>query len=359
MNWLGFLKVFGVCLASLILAACAKPNLTSTPTLTPTLEPPNLLIETRGEAYLKREGRTHYVTVTLGVEVRRGDLVRPASGQDIKILCADLSLYTMTHGGGCPCKDENEPVLHYGKTRIIAPKTPQSSVPYPYILHPRSTVVLTARPLLRWHDTGAMSYTVAIDKGGREIWKQAGVRNTEIYYPDDAPTLQPGIDYLLKITDEVSNRSSDEDPAKGVGFRVLSKKDQAKVEGHRGEILTLPLSDPARYFALAVYYAGEGLRGEALAQLDKAINLGLDAPAVLLWQGNLLLAMKLPNEAEITYLETLASAEHMGDLETQAAAYVGLWQVTGNERHFDEAFKLYVDLGDKVAAEALRQKKEQ
>ena len=44
------------------------------------------------------------------------------------------------------------------------------------------------------------------------------------------------------------------------------EEEQAVVEERREEILALSLEDSARRFALAVYYAGQALRGEALAR---------------------------------------------------------------------------------------------
>jgi hypothetical protein len=333
------------------LFGCGKKG---TPTPVPELGP-NLLVETQGRVSLKREGWTDYVPVSFGVEVRRGDLLRPDEGQEVKILCADLLLHAVRREGGSPCKVE-EPVLRYGESRVLAPRAP--GAPIPYILHPRNTAVLDAHPILSWYDTGASSYTVAVVKGGKALWSQSGVQGTELRYPDDAPELEPGVDYLLSVKGEDSGYGSGEDPAKGLGFQVLCEEERAATEARRDEILALPLSDSAHRFALAVYYAGEGLRGEALALLDE-ISPSISAPAVQLWRGYLLLAMRLPTEAESAYRTALTSAEGMDDLESQAVAYAGLWRVTKSETDFDEAIALYEQLGDEAQIEALRQEKSQ
>lgn len=331
------------------LFGCGEKN---APTPLPELGP-NLLVEAQGQVSLKREGWTDYVPVSFGVEVQRGDLLRPDEGQEVKILCADLSLRTVDREGGSPCKVV-EPVLRYGESRILAPRAP--GAPIPYILHPRNTAVLDANPLLRWHDTGANSYEVAIVEGGKVLWSQSGVPGAELRYPDDGPELQPGVDYLLSVKDEDSGHHSGEDPVKGLGFRVLSEEDQAMVEARGDEILALPIDEPARHFALAVYYAGLGLRGEALALLDE-ITSTVGAPAIQLWRGDLLLAMHLPTESESAYQSALISSEARGDLEAQAAACAGLWRVKGDEHHFDKALELYEALGDQAATEALRRER--
>jgi hypothetical protein len=312
---------------------------------------PNLLIETQGEVHLKRDGWKDYVPVSFGVEVQRGDLIRPGDEQPVTILCADLSLHTIEREKGCPCKVE-EPVLTYGDTRLLSPRGPDKSIPY--ILHPRNTKVLDAHPLLRWHDTGAVSYTVAIIRGSETIWQQKGVQGIEMHYSDDAPALRPEVDYLLYVADESSGHHSGEDPAKGLGFQVLSADAQAAVQARRDEILSLPLGNPSCRFALAVYCAGEGLRGEALALLDE-IAPSVSAPAVQLRRGNLLLTMQLPDEAESAYQAALADAESTGDLEAQAAAHAGLWWATRDQSHSDTALELYHELGleEEQAAEML------
>jgi hypothetical protein len=309
----------------------------------------NLLIDTQGKVLLKREGWPDYALTSFGVAINRGDLIRPAAGQSVTILCADLTLHTLEHEGGCPCKVQ-EPKLEREESNVLTPKKPAALIPY--ILHPRNTVVLNSHPSLRWYDTGAASYTVSIVQGSEEIWQQPGVHGSEMRYPDDAPSLQPGEDYLLMVRDEDTDRHSGEDPAKGLGFRVMSPENRETVEARSAEIRDLNLDDTRQTFALAVYYAGQGLRGEALASLDKIDPANL--PAVSLWRGDLLLATRLPDEAEAAYLTALADAETAGDLEIQALAHTGLWRATGDQDHLEAALELYAELGDESAAEALR-----
>ena len=82
-----------------------------------------------------------------------------------------------------------------------------------------------------------------------------------------------------------------------------------------------------------------------------------DAPAVYLWMGDVLAAMKLPDEAKVAYQTALQRAETLGDLESQAAAHAGLWSVAGSDEEWHEAVLLYETLGDKAQVEALREEK--
>jgi hypothetical protein len=216
--------------------------------------------------------------------------------------------------------------------------------------------VLTPRPWLRWHDTGAASYTVIVRGGGQE-WKQEGVTGSEMLYPTDAPPLKPGVDYLLVVMDEDSGRSSTEDPCKGLGFSVLSDEERAAVEARAAEIETLELDEPTQQFVLATYYAGQELRGEALALLDE-LSGTLDTPAVHLWRGDLLWEMALSDEAAMAYQVALERAEAVGDKESQAEAHVGLARTLTDKakvkQHYEQAIALYEALGDKAQAEELR-----
>lgn len=229
----------------------------------------------------------------------------------------------------------------------------------PYILHPRKTRVLTSTPLLHWHDTGAASYTVIVRGGGQE-WKQEGVTGSEMQYPADAPPLKPWVDYLLVVMDEDSGRSSSEDPCKGLGFGVLSDEERAAVEARAAEIEALGLDEPARQFVLAICYAGQELRGEALVLLDE-LSGTLDTPAIHLWRGDLLREMDLSDEAAMAYQVALERAEALGDKESQAGAHVGLAR-TLTDKHevkqcYEQAIDLYEALGDVAQAEALRDEK--
>lgn len=335
-------------LAALLSGCNGQDTPTPTPTPVPELAA-NLLVEASGEVFIKREGWVEYVPASFGVTVQRGDIIRPGEGQTVTILCADLELLTLAYLSGIPCL-VREPSLLYRGTDIQTTRGETTQIPY--ILHPRRTTILDTRPLLSWHDTGASSYTVAIYQSGQSVWQQSGVQGTKLRYPDDAPALQPGAVYLLSVVDEDSGHGSIEEPTKGLGFQVLAEEERAIVSMQRERILTLPLEDSAHDFVLAVYYAGQGLRGDALTLLNK-IDLTLDAPAVQLWRGDLLLAMQLRNEAETAYQAALQRAMTLGERESEAMAHVGLWQASRDEQHLEAAIALYEMLGDQARLKVL------
>lgn len=351
-RWITVIAALSI--VAIILGGCGNGG-TGSVTSTPKTGKVNLVVAVEGKAQLKREGWNDYVPVGFGTLAYPTDLFN-VEGKAL-MLCADLSVRPFSGLGKNPCP-ANQGWLEYGNMTF---STRQRGAPQdiPYILYPRNTIILEARPLLRWHATGVTSYTVSIVSGGKAIWSQSNVVSDTLRYPDDAPVLQPGIDYLLVVQDNATDRTSAEDPAKGLGFRLIGEADRKTIEQRRDEIMGLSaLDEPARQLALAVYYSGlqiegRGLWGEVWTLLE-SVAQARPAPAVHLRLGDVLAAMKLPDEAEAAYRAALQSAQALGDLESQAAACAGLWWVTGDAANRDKAIELYKQLGDERAIEALQ-----
>ncbi len=345
-----------LCLGTLILSGCDDEDKSKGATLQS--KKVNLLVAVEGRVEIKREGWKEYVPVAFGTLVRSTDLLN-AEG-NATLLCADLNLKAATGKGRQPCPTEAGWLEYEGSRFDSGQRGSGPSVPY--ILYPRNTLVLESRPLLRWNDTGASSYTVSIERDGKEIWSQSDVVGNTIRYPDDEPALQPGADYSLTVQENTTGgHSSTEDKAKGLNFRLLRSSEAALVEERRDEIMALELPDESvRHLVLAVYYAGLELENERRLWGDawllfESVDQTQRAPAVQLLLGDVCVAIKLPDEANAAYQAALESAKALGDLESQAAAYAGLWRVWGYAEYLEQALELYERLGDEDAAEALRE----
>lgn len=343
-----FYAVISIVLLALASCGTTSPTPTAspaTPTTAPTALPDSgrhFLVDDGGQAQIKRPLWNSYQTVSFGAAVQRGDLILPAEGTAVTILCADLSVQSITQEGGVPCQVA-EPALFWDGERMVNPRAPGDAIPY--ILYPRRTSIIEAHPLLQWHDTGASGYAVALVEDGRAIWQERGVPATQLRYPDDAPPLEPSATYLLEITDEDTGKSSSEDPAKGLGFQLLAAEEAAAIQQKREEMMDLPLAEAGRLFGAAVYYAGQGLYGDALTFLDKALAIQ-ESPPLWLWRGDLLIAIRLNDGAQTAYTAAATLAETSGDVESQAQAQAKLWQMTGDEGYGDTAVALYEQLGD-------------
>jgi hypothetical protein len=318
---------------------------------------PNVLLSVEGSVQLKRDGWAEYTSVGFGTLLAHDDLLEIQGSA--QILCGDLTLKELEdETDSCPCPAWEGRFELDGATYRGIPQN------VPYIQHPRNTFILDAEPLLRWHDTGATSYTVAIVQGGVAIWQRKDVTTHEIIYPADAPTLEPGVDYLLIVQDNDTGVESTEDPTKGIGFCVASSAQQKALAAHCDAMSALSdLDAAARDYALALCYAmwepesgGRRPWGAAWLLLESVAETH-DSPAVHLWRGDMLLAMRLPDEVETAYQMALEQAKSLGDVESQADAYTGLWLVTSNEMHLDKAIELYDELGDEAAQQALEEEK--
>ncbi len=355
-----FLAIIFISLATTLLGGCQNP--TPDP-----VQGVNLLVAVEGDARLKREGWSDYTPVDFGTPILHTDLLQVDG--TISVLCGDLSLKPVSGRDNSPCPPalgwmEREGAYYGLDASAAIGEVRGRSLPddVPYIQHPRNTLILDPHPLLRWNDTGATSYTVAIVQSGRSFWTQEDIVGNEMRYPENAPSLQPGRDYLLVVIDNDTDKTSSTDPTRGIGFQIVAPEHCEAIETHRDEILALSLlNSPARDFVLAVYYATwqspdgrRSLWGEAWLLLESVVQTH-DTPAVHLWAADVLSAMKLPDEAEAAYQTALGRAEALGDLESQAAAHAGLWRITGGQNDPDQALELYDTLGDEAAIEALRE----
>lgn len=316
----------------------------------------NLLVAVEGTARLKREGWKDFVPVAAGTLLASTDLLDVQGSASV--LCAGPQVLTLTALGKTPCPTERTALVYEGARFSSGQRGAPADVPY--LLFPRNTLVLDARPQLIWHDSGAPPYTVSIsDDVGTTIWEQADVAGTTLVYPDDAPALAPGLGYLLVVRD-ANGRSSAEDPEKGLGFGVINAETRAEVLAQRAALERLEgLDEPAHVLAVAVRYAtwpeegGRGLHGEAWLLFNQLAQTH-DTPALQLWLGNVLAKTRLTDEATAAYQRARDQASAMGDTSSQAAAEAGLWRVNGDQAHLDAALALYDELGDRSEAAALR-----
>ena len=189
------------------------------------------------------------------------------------ILCADLSLKSISSVSGVPCSTSSHAVLAYNGANLVVPlrgATAAGLAGIPYVLYPRNTLLLEDHPLIRWHETAASGYRVSILAGGKELWATE-VFTSGVRYPDDAPALTPHVDYLVKVVDRRTGVASTNDPARGLGFQLVSAEEWATLDDRRQQILALDaLDEAARQFALAIYYTGGSASASGFRPLGAA-----------------------------------------------------------------------------------------
>jgi hypothetical protein len=345
-----------------ILASCqTKPTaVPSVPVLEKAIQVHlSLLANLDAPAYVKREGWVNYQPVGFGALVYPTDLLKSV-GQ-VTLLCADMHTVKTLSGldrNPCPLSSTNQ-VLIYDEMHFASGTRSPALSTLPYILYPRSTVILDSHPVLRWHSTGATNYTVEIQQGINVLWRQADVTGDMLVYPADAPALLSGKDYLLVVTDNFSSQSSTMDLNKGLGFQIASSSQAAEIEKQKAKLNSSGLDGTVQKLALALYYNqlqinGRGLWGESSQLLAEVVQSQPTAPAVYLRLGETLSKMKLWAEAQAVYETALAQAQALNDLESQAEALAALWRITGNQAQFDQAVSFYEQLGVKDKADEIK-----
>lgn len=309
------------------------------------------LLPRSAEVRLKRSRWSDFFPATFATALGPTDQIE-VKGEAL-VLCADLRVKRISGFiDRNPCGFELA-ILTYQDRSFINRENPTATAKLPYIIYPRNTLVLDSRPALLWHDTGAVSYTVGLIQGKESLWVEQVVTGNQLLYPADAPPLQPGIDYRLLVRDNTSGQNSDQDPAKGIGFRLANSTELTSIAAGREQIMALTeLTDPERDFALALYYAGlEDISDSGFYPLGEAwqimdtLTQTQNSPALHLWRARLLAQLKLANEAATAYQAAKESATTLGDIESEAAAYAGLWCLVGDKAEADGALLRYQQLG--------------
>jgi hypothetical protein len=300
---------------------------------------------------LKREDWNKYLPVGFGTILQPNDLIK-SDGLGV-ILCPDFTVQPIPEEGRQPCSIEKGWLIYNDYKFDSGPRTPSTDIPY--IIFPRKTAIFNSRPILRWHNTGASSYTVSIFSNGELLWENTGVISDHIQYPSSAPELLPGIEHLLVVIDNDTGLTSKDDPASGLGFEILDSEELTIIsETHNMILDQTNLSNSERSYTLAMFFLNTEFDnkrrawGEVLPLLEE-ISINQPAPIIYFYLGEVFSAISLPFEAIQSYNEAITLAEEIGDLETQAFSLLGLWKVSHDPEKLEVAYKIFEALGVDIA----------
>ncbi|NEQ69409.1 MAG: tetratricopeptide repeat protein [Symploca sp. SIO2D2] len=286
------------------------------------------LVRPTGRVERKREGSSRFNAITDNTELYPGDLIRPASGVRVRVLCNNGRTEPVPAGvttgvnAICPPPRTRNPRRRIVRPRLVSPYIP-------YIISPRATLLLTEKPTLRWHDvTDANSFTVTV-RGRGLSWTEEFSREQvcedgicEVVYPGE-PSLQPGVSYKLVI-DADTNSSSTEDTTGGLGFKLIEPDEAEEVQASAQRIREQDLSNELMALALADLYAEYDLIAEAIETLERLEQEEKTAEVYRLL-GELYQRIGLILEAEVQYLEAVKLAAE--NREELAAAKAGLGEI--------------------------------
>jgi len=312
------------------------------------------LVKPTGRVERKREGASRFNTITDNTELYPGDLLRPASGVTVRVLCNNGTTVPVPAGITTGVNSICPPPRTRNRRRAIVRPRPQSTYT-PYIISPRATLVLTEKPILRWNDLiDANSFKVTV-RDGELNWTEEFNREQvcrdgicEIVYPGDPP-LEVGVDYMLVI-DADTGRSSTENTSRGFGFRLIDPDEAEEVKEDAQRIGEQDLPKEVKALTLADSYAEYDLIAEAIETLE-GLKQEEKTEQVYCLLGELYLRIGLILEAEVQYLEAVKLAAE--NKEELAAAKAGLGEVRyrrGAREEgvalLEEAKAIYQDLED-------------
>lgn len=315
------------------------------------------IIESNGESRLKRQNWQEYRPAFVGTELYPGDRLQLAPRTNLIAACyADGKIWKIPAGTTNPSKDCPPPQKPIDTTDgpISPPRSPDSVVAsnIPYIISPRSTSLLSNQPALRWNPVaGATLYTVRL-KGNAVIW-ETETSQTQILYPQDKPSLEPGVYYSLIVDASTGTSSLDEDTSgKGFGFTLINEEDAKVVRAAIEKITAQKLLEEAQALALASLYRTHNLKADAIDTLEASVAQGSKTAAVYRILGDLYWQLGLAPQAEAHYSRTVELSPPE-DLEGQSQAQASLGEVyilRGNQqeaiRRLQMARDGYAALGD-------------
>jgi tetratricopeptide (TPR) repeat protein len=352
-------------------------------------EPPELtaiLTQVEGQVTLSPESREEIRSVRHAARrqiFRRGEVVHVPKGALATLICSTEMLVSLTGprdwaldagacGRGLPLPKSSYRNLASYAGRIL-PKDGALLLeletrtveigPGPILLTPRDTAVLKDHPSLLWTQVpdaveyeieirGAVETSIRLKASELQCGHGSGPwRDLDICSWSSSgkwPTLEPEKPIFLKL----GSRHALAAPLRQIGeaykIHLLSVRDQCDIQEGLRQIAALPVDKASHLLLSAGLYAQHGLFADAIATYDEALQ-AQEMPEARVTLGDLHLAHGLAALADREYRQVLAGAP---DSAVQAAAELGLGQVTYLRKHFGEAREhferaraLYASLG--------------
>lgn len=308
-----------------------------------------------------------FIPATEGMTMQPGYLLILEAQATAQVSCADNSIQDLVPGPQpCPCKKAKEGVFD-GK--VIVPSTRGTDTivaDFPVLLAPRSTLVLSRRPTIRWSAlpgaTARPSYRVSLyDAANKLFWSEQTTGGESLPYPADKPPLSPGKTYRAVVA--AGGKSSDQEGNPSSGFTLLSPEQADNVRAQESKIDRLNLSTDQKLLLTCDLYAGLNLYAEAtemVAQLARRMR----EPAIFKLAGDLYRVVGLDQESKDWYLRALSLPQVGDDFDFREKVHAQLAGVYEDLREYEKAL-VSVDLAIEAAeklndagmVETLKQKK--
>lgn len=313
------------------------------------------ILEATGRVLLKRNGWSSYQPTSVGTPLYADDLLLPDRSVKVIVFCPNSTKWRVPAGEpsslneGCP-----------GPSPIVRPSGVTITTSYggsnpliPYIISPRSTAILTDKPLLHWNGAPSVTvYTVKLSSQQGIIWSQK-VKGTQIVYPGK-PSLRPGVAYSV-VVEAAHGKSSQDEETRELQFNLLPQPQVQQVQEEVARLRQQGLPDEIKALYLADLYRDRqyNLLAEAISTLEALAIKGSQNPIVYRLLGDLYWQIGLKLLAESNYLKAIALATTPENVEERAVAEFSLgnlYLTTRNRseasRWLQQAYREYKVLGD-------------
>jgi hypothetical protein len=345
---------------------------------TPTGEPLALVAGVMGRVEVRRQASDRVVPAVFGLELFFKDAIITYEDSAADILCHNGLLFSVEaeraitircqEAGDVPAvgaldaetstrivRAAEEP-----RTIILAPAgtraSPADMGQVPLLVFPRNTRIATPRPTFRWMAVeGTTAYRLEVVHAiSGTPWYTETVA-TELTYPTDAPALEPDVTYLVQVSAEQGAVQEEE----GAWFALLGDGARDELTTAVEAIQSSGMNTPTERYLLGQLYSDYRLWGAAIDELEALV---VGEPQASLYQqlGDLYFQIGLYPFAEDRYRAALDAATVAGDRAGEAAAYMGLGQVTDAYgqyaeaiAHLEKAGALYRELGDTKRVKAV------
>jgi hypothetical protein len=286
------------------------------------------IIEIKGTVSIQRHLSTQYQTASVGTPINLGDLIRPATGAQVKVRCANDSIWSVPAGvvsglgAGCP-----ESV---GTSRSLAGRGSDDFLAFLDQSFVAGTQVLEALPLLRWESVpGTTQYYIQVKDGNTLLWETT-VSEPVVRYSGEP--LQANQDYQLFV---ISTNAQQTKKNSNLLFRLIESEQVNTIQITRNRLKAQDLSHEAKAIALVALYqdaaqsntdplANRGLLLEAISPLEELVTQGNQTPYIHRLLGDLYLQVGWFGLAEQRYQSAIEWARLPQDRSDRAAAQVGL-----------------------------------
>lgn len=328
--------------------------------------PPDTLVgvvdNVQGTLELQGADWNAFVPVADGAKLRAGDRLRLEADAQASVVCADGTRVELQPGTApAPCQSvANRLLFDIDQAPLANAVLSPDAADIPQIISPRATALLTTTPAIRWTAVdGTEAYTVTLQREGEDIWSVT-TNDTMLTYPADQPPLEPGPIYRFVVVADDGSREY----AQGSGVQLLDAEQAQTIDTAARQIEELIVDDVTKRVLLVNLYAKNGLYADALALLETQAGPG-DQAATLRLQGDIYVAIGLPNLAVAPYTQAIMVAKQSGDRLGQAQAnwmlgtvYRRLGGAENRERavtHYQQALQFYQEVGDVDAQAEIQQ----